>query len=159
MSSSISWSALLAVSKQAEEAVGRTTTDVEGAGAGWVADERAGGALGGSPPARADPRAKPAASPTARVTAGARSSHARGVRRGAGNGVTGWGFPPGAGDVVAEAGSGWSGSNSDTSCRWTGLVCSTAAWSRSAAASRLDSDRARSERNRRSASTLRCGLS
>jgi hypothetical protein len=52
------WSPLLAVSRQAEEAVGRTTADVEG-GAGWVTGEPVAGALVGSPPARADPRAKP----------------------------------------------------------------------------------------------------
>jgi hypothetical protein len=84
------WSPLLAVSRQAEEAVGRTTTDVEG-GAGWVTGELVAGALVGSPPARADPRAKPSSSPTARAPARARSSHTLGGRRGARNGMPGCG--------------------------------------------------------------------
>src|SRR6266508_1897919 len=107
MSSSISWSALVAVSRQAEEAVGRTTIDVTGAEGGWLAGERVAVTLVGSPPARADPRAKPSTTPTARITAGATSSHARGLRRGASN------DPPAAGDAGAGAGSGPAGSNSD----------------------------------------------
>jgi hypothetical protein len=51
----ISRSALVAASRQAEEAVGRTTTDVTGAGAGWVAGGRVVVAPAGSPLARLDP--------------------------------------------------------------------------------------------------------
>ena len=44
----------IAVSRQAGEAVGRTTIVVKGAGGGWVADALVAGALAGSPPTRAD---------------------------------------------------------------------------------------------------------
>jgi hypothetical protein len=87
----MSWSALVAVSRQAEEAVGRTTIEVTGAEGGWGAGARVAVTLVGSPPARANPKAKPSTSPTAKVTAGAMSSHARRLRGGACN------SPPAAG--------------------------------------------------------------
>ena len=138
MSRSSSSSARLAVSRQAGEAAGRTTTTVEGP-RGRGAGARVAGALGGWLPERADPMANPSTSPTARVTAGASSSHAGGVRRCAWSRVAGRGSPAAAAGATAGAGSGWSGSNqSHSRCCWAGPASSKAAWSAWLGASRSD---------------------
>jgi hypothetical protein len=98
-SRSMSWSALVAVSRQAEDTVGRTATEVTGAEAAWVTGGRVAVALAGSPPDRQDPSANPSTMPTARTTART-TSKVRRVRRGA------WTGASLTGDAGAASGSG-----------------------------------------------------
>jgi hypothetical protein len=84
MSKWIISSARLAVSRQADEAVARTTTDGEGTGAGRVAGGRvAAVARVGSLAARTDPTANPSSPAIAKVMAQAISSQSHRQRRGA----------------------------------------------------------------------------
>jgi hypothetical protein len=136
VNNSMSWSPLLAVSTQAEEATGRTATPAGVGRAGWVAGAPVAGALVGWPSQRIDPTANPSTIPTASIAARALSSHAH-RRRGAGprTRVPGWGSPPTAGAAVAGAGSSGCSNQPHPCCRRAGPASPRTAWPDSAAAS------------------------
>ena len=122
-----------------------------GHGRGWRLRARLRPAFPPGPKGKARPQ-----QPTATVRIRVTSSQARRLRRGVGNVASSWGFPVGVGDAMADAGSGWSGSNSDTGGRGVRQDASTAARSTSAVISGSASLWARAARSRRNASTSDC---